>query len=358
MTRQDLATPAIRCIGLTKRFGDVTAVDRVDLAVEQGKKLVLLGPSGCGKTTLLRLIAGFESPTAGTLAVGGHVVAWPQYSLPPEKRRVGMVFQDYALFPHLDVRGNVWYGISRWSDREERVQEVLRLVGLEGKERRMPHELSGGEQQRVALARALAPKPAVVLLDEPFSNLDTRLRSRVRAEVKAILGEAKATSIFVTHDQEEALFMGDTIAVMAGGRIEQVDTPESIFHRPATPFVARFMGVADFVPGRVEGDVLVTELGLAPRPLTAAPGAAVEVMVRPDDLSIHPDGASGATVVERIFLGGHYTYTVRLPSGAEVHCLMEHYQTYEVGERVAVRLDPGHPLTCFENGRLHAKTLA
>lgn len=356
MTSRLLQPPAIRCFGLTKRFGDVVAVDRVDLTVEHGRKLVLLGPSGCGKTTLLRLIAGFEMPSAGTLAVGGQVVAWPQYALPPEKRRVGMVFQDYALFPHRDVRGNVIFGINRESGREERVREVLRMVGLEDKERRMPHELSGGEQQRVALARALAPRPAVVLLDEPFSNLDTRLRSRVRAEVKEILTAAKATCIFVTHDQEEALFLGDTIAVMAEGRIRQVDTPEGIFHRPATPFVARFMGIADFLPAKVDGDALVTELGLVPRPREAAPDATVEVMVRPDDLSIHPDAGSEAQIMGRVFLGGHYTYRVRLPSGLEVHSLMEHSLTFGVGDRVAVRLDSGHPLNCYVNGRLHATT--
>ncbi|MBI4340068.1 MAG: ABC transporter ATP-binding protein [Chloroflexi bacterium] len=353
---QRLQPPAIRCFGLTKRFGEVTAVDRVDLAVEHGRRMVLLGPSGCGKTTLLRLIAGFETPSAGTLAVGGQVVAWPQYSLPPEKRRVGMVFQDYALFPHLVVRANVTYGVAKASDREDRVREVLGLVRLEGMARRMPHELSGGEQQRVALARALAPRPAVVLLDEPFSNLDTRLRSRVRGEVKDILTAAGATCIFVTHDQEEALFLGDVIAVMSQGRVEQVDTPEAIFHRPATPFVARFMGMADFLPASVRGDALETELGLVPRPVAAAMGAEVQVMVRPDDLVLHPDESSDARVVERVFQGGHYTYRVRLPSGAEVHSLMEHYHILEVGAGVRVRLDPGHPLNCFVDGRRHATT--
>ncbi|MBI4202978.1 MAG: ABC transporter ATP-binding protein [Chloroflexi bacterium] len=350
--------PAIRCFGLTKKYGEVLAVGRVDLAVDHGQKVVLLGPSGCGKTTLLRLIAGFETPTTGTLAVGGQLVAWPRYSLTPEKRRVGMVFQDYALFPHLDVRGNIAYGLKRNGDREQRVQEVVHLVGLQGKERRMPHELSGGEQQRVALARALAPKPAVVLLDEPFSNLDTGLRSRVRAEVKAILTEAKATCIFVTHDQEEALFLGDRIAVMSRGQIEQVDTPEGIFHRPATPYVASFMGTADFLKGAVEGEVVVTELGPVPRPPSVVLEGQVEVMVRPDDVSIVHDGLAEARVVSRVFSGAHYLYKVRLPSGATVHSLMGHSHTIEAGERVSVRLSAGHPLNCYVDGRLRGATLS
>ena len=344
--------PAIRCFGLSKWFDTVPAVQGVDLVVDHGQKMVLLGPSGCGKTTLLRLIAGFEVPDAGTLAVGGDLVTGPGRWLPPEKRRTGMVFQDFALFPHLDVRGNVGYGVHRKSDREQRVREVLELVGLEGKERRMPHELSGGEQQRVALARALAPRPAVVLLDEPFSNLDTRLRARVRAEVRQILTDAGATVIFVTHDQEEALFMGDQIAVMNMGRIEQVDSPERIFHRPATPFVARFMGAADFLSTTVDGEVLVTELGVLPRPVDVEADDEVEVMVRPDDISIRPDESSEAMVVDRVFKGANYLYQVRLPSGAVLHSMMEHFVTYEIGSRVSVRIDPGHALMCFVNGRI------
>ncbi len=344
--------PAIRCFALSKRFDAVEAVHRVDLVVGYGQTLVLLGPSGCGKTTLLRLIAGFEVPDAGTLAVGGQLVSGPNHLLPPEKRRVGMVFQDYALFPHMDVVDNVSYGLKRAPDREKRVREVLALVGLQGMEHRMTHELSGGEQQRVALARALAPQPAVILLDEPFSNLDTRLRARVRAEVRQILKEADATSIFVTHDQEEALFLGDQIAVMNQGRIEQVDTPERIFHHPATPFVARFMGAADFLEARVQGDLLVTELGMLPRPLEATAQDKVEVMVRPDDLTIHPEVTSPARITARTFQGAHYLYQVKLSSGTVIHSLMDHYQTYAVGTPVAARIDSGHALMCFVNGYL------
>ena len=344
--------PAIRCFGLSKQFGDSRAVEQVDLAVDNGEKMVLIGPSGCGKTTLLRLIAGFETPTAGTLAVGGDLVAGPEQSLPPEKRRVGMVFQDYALFPHMDVWHNVSYGVRDKSERESRVGDVLELVGLSGMQKRLPHELSGGEQQRVALARALAPGPAVVLLDEPFSNLDAGLRSRVRAEVRQILSDAGTSAIFVTHDQEEALFFGDRIAVMHLGRIEQVDTPERIFHQPISPFVAKFMGIADFLPATVQGDVLITELGMVPRPLEASDGAKVEVMVRPDDISIHPEDGGQGRVVERVFQGAHNLYKVELPSGATIHSLRLHYQSYSEGETVSVRIDPGHGLMCAVDGNL------
>ncbi|MBA2275642.1 MAG: ABC transporter ATP-binding protein, partial [Chloroflexi bacterium] len=216
---------AVRLSGVEKHFGRVTALDHFDLELRSGSMLALLGPSGCGKTTALRLIAGFERPDAGTIEVGGRRVASADASVPPERRRVGLVFQDFALFPHLSVRDNVAYGIRRDPDRDVRVNELLELVGLRADERRMPHELSGGMQQRVAIARALAPRPDVMLLDEPFSNLDQALRTQLRAEVREILRDARQSAIFVTHDQGEALTIADQVAVMSRGRIEQVAAP-------------------------------------------------------------------------------------------------------------------------------------
>ncbi len=243
---------AISCEGLSKSFGQKRAVDRVDLLVERGVVCALLGPSGCGKTTTLRLIAGFERPDAGTVAVADRTVAGDRAFVAPERRRIGMVFQDYALFPHLSVEGNVAYALGRGHE-SGRVAEVLRLVGLDRMGHRFPHELSGGEQQRVALARALAPTPEVILLDEPFSNLDASLRARVRQEMREILVAAGVTALFVTHDQEEALSLADRVAVMRDGRIEQEGTPEEVYGRPTTRWVADFLGDAEVVP--VDGAV-------------------------------------------------------------------------------------------------------
>ena len=282
------AVAALDCAGLRKSFGDVAAVRDVSLDVRPGEILALLGPSGCGKTTTLRLIAGFERADAGVVRIGGHSVVGERLSLPPEARRVGMVFQDYALFPHLTVGANVQYGLDtpRQAPRDAasglratltrltrryvpfapapadaRVREALALVSLAEMADRYPHELSGGEAQRVALARALAPRPDLILLDEPFSNLDTRLRAAVRAEVRAILKRAGAAAVFVTHDQEEAFSLADRVAVMWEGRVAQVGTPSEIYRRPATRAVAAFVGDADFLPGRLAGGVVTTELG-------------------------------------------------------------------------------------------------
>jgi iron(III) transport system ATP-binding protein len=223
--------PAIVCADVCKSFGAVRAVDRVALRLPPGLLLALLGPSGCGKTTMLRLLAGFETPDAGTIEIGGQRVFGAGINLPPERRRVGMVFQDYALFPHLDVARNIAFGVPRGPDRGRRIVEALRLVGLDGYQERMPHELSGGQQQRVALARALAPRPDLLLLDEPFSNLDAALRAQVRGEVRQILAAADATAIMVTHDQEEALSLADQVAVMQEGTVVQVASPFDLYQR-------------------------------------------------------------------------------------------------------------------------------
>ncbi|KKL88078.1 hypothetical protein LCGC14_1928300, partial [marine sediment metagenome] len=276
--------------GLARSYGDVRALDGVDLEVESGEICALLGPSGCGKTTPLRLIAGFELPDAGTVVVGGRALSGSGVFVPPERRRIGMVFQDYALFPHYDVGANVAYGLER-DAAAERVTEVLELVGLNGVVHRYPHELSGGQQQRVALARALAPTPDVILLDEPFSNLDATLRVRVRQETREILLAADTTSLFVTHDQEEALSLADTVAVMHAGRIEQVGTPEEVYGRPATHWVAEFLLRADVIPGTASNGYVECELArLAIDPGFSGPA---DVLIRPESVSIGVRPAAG-----------------------------------------------------------------
>ena len=346
---------ALECIGLTKRFGPVDAIDGLDLAVHQGQVLALLGPSGCGKTTTLRLIAGFDQPDAGTISIADHAVFLPGQSIPPEKRRVGMVFQDGALFPHLTVEQNVAFGLASGSGREDRVREVLDLVDLRDLGHRMPHELSGGQQQRVALARALAPRPQVLLLDEPFSNLDPGLRQQVRRDTLDILRATGATAIFVTHDQEEALFMGDVLAIMDRGRIEQMGSPEHIFHSPATRLVAHFIGLADFLPAWREEDRLVTDVGSMGWPLPSSQlgytngnsAGRLEVMVRPDCLNCYPSQEGQGMITAREFQGAFYLYRVSLPSGTTVRCLLSHTAEYSLGTKVAVTLRQGHSLRAF-----------
>ena len=308
---------AISCNNVTKRFGPVLAVDRVDLTVAPGEFLGLLGPSGCGKTTMLRLIAGFEVPDTGTIEIGDVRVVGPKRWILPERRRVGMVFQDYALFPHMTVADNVAYGVRTRPDRRERVSKALRLVGLNGLRERMPSELSGGQQQRVALARALAPEPDVILLDEPFSNLDVALRARIRAETREILARANATVIFVTHDQEEALSLADRVAVMWGGRLTQVGEPEELYRNPTSREVAEFVGGANFLHANVTNGHAQCALGRF-SVNGAAHNGELDLMFRPEDIALTaaPDGAS--RVMDATFYGHDSTVTIRLETGEHV----------------------------------------
>ena len=314
---------ALSCRSIAKRFNRTVALDGFDLDVEDGVLLALLGPSGCGKTTALRVIAGFEKPDSGEVRVRDRTVAAPSTWVPPEKRRVGMVFQDWVLFPHLDVRANVAFGLPS-EGRRERVGEVLEMMRLSGLEHRMPHELSGGQQQRVALARALAPSPEVVLLDEPFSNLDAALKGDVRMEVRAILHEAKATAIFVTHDQEEALAMADRMAVMDAGRILQVGTPHDVYQSPVDIRVAAMVGDANLIPGTVRSGIATTALGSFPA--GGVPDGAVRMMVRPEEISIAPATPGSARIVDTEFYGHDQMVRALLQDGTalEVRLLGPH----------------------------------
>ncbi|NEN87500.1 MAG: ABC transporter ATP-binding protein [Okeania sp. SIO3H1] len=311
------ATPAVQNVNLTLTYGDI---------------LGLLGPSGCGKTTLLRMIAGFEQPQSGIITINEQVVAGLHDWVPPEKRDVGMVFQDYALFPHLTVAKNIAFGLHNSGKKSSKqinhqVAEVLELVGLSGLESRYPHELSGGQQQRIALARALAPNPALVLLDEPLSNLDVQVRIRLRQELRDILKNAGASGIFVTHDQEEAMAICDRVAVMRAGCVEQFGTPEDIYTQPASQFVAEFVTQANFLPARRQGQLWETELGdfeLTDNHLFCGKIGSldefdqVELMIRQENLMLKPDDGGSIVIRDRQFLGREFRYSLRTESGQEL----------------------------------------
>jgi iron(III) transport system ATP-binding protein len=328
-----MQAPMIEMSGVVKRFGATVAVDVDRLSVERGEFVALLGPSGCGKTTLLRLVAGFEEPDQGTIAIDGAPVAGPAW-VPPDGRRVGMVFQDYALFPHMSVEDNVGYGLRR-RERPGRVRQVLHLVGLAELAHRYPHELSGGQQQRVALARSLAPGPAVILLDEPWSNIDPLLRGEMRDELAQILRAIGATVVLVTHDREEAFSLADRIALMHEGRIVQSGVPEELYYEPCTRWAAAFVGAANFLPGTVAGDVVETPIGCF-HPLCANGCRAVDVLVRPELLELEPDPAGAGEVVGREFRGHDVFYRVRLADGTTLCAHRPSTEVVPFGARVAL----------------------
>ncbi|MCP4357356.1 MAG: ABC transporter ATP-binding protein [Chloroflexi bacterium] len=334
------------CHNLYKSFDNQPIVQGISFLVAPGQILALLGPSGCGKTTSLRLIAGFEQLDRGRIEIDGRLVADSNTHIPPEKRRAGIVFQDYAIFPHLSVAENVGFGLPR-RVRAERTAEMLDFVGLAGLGERMPHELSGGQQQRVALARALAPQPAVLLLDEPFSNLDAALREEMRQDVRRLLKESGTTAVFVTHDQEEALFMGDEVAVMNQGRIEQLGTPEHIFHRPRTRFVAEFLGHTDFVPGIVTPQGIETPMGLRPQKVNLPLGSRVELVSRPDDVQLVKDENGNGRVTSRQFIGIAFIYEITLNDGTIVHSWQSHLTYLAEGTAVQATFGDEHDLVLF-----------
>ncbi|MFY9316136.1 MAG: ABC transporter ATP-binding protein [Burkholderiales bacterium] len=345
-------TPVLQIEDLTYAYVGHEAVRGLSFALERGAIGCLLGPSGCGKTTVLRCIAGFEAPSSGRILLNGIVVSSAQGSLPPEKRRIGMVFQEHALFPHLTAEKNIAFGFRDKDESARRIQELAELTGIAELLQKYPHELSGGQQQRVALARALAPRPELLLLDEPFSNLDTGLRERLALELRAIIKASGATAVLVTHDQHEAFAIADEIGVMRDGRIEQWDLAYNLYHRPANRFVADFVGQGVFLPAKVLSPRQVEiELGVLDGAIphgcqagcdVCGKGCRAEVLLRPDDV-IHDDAApTQAEVVHKAFRGAEILYTLRLESGREVLALVPSHHNHALGERIGIRLDVDH----------------
>ncbi|MFO7925130.1 ABC transporter ATP-binding protein [Natronomonas sp.] len=343
---------------IDKSYDGTNVIRDLSLAVHEGELLTLLGPSGCGKTTTLRLIAGLERPDSGAVRLDEETVTGRDF-VPAERRDVGVVFQEFALFPHLSARENIAFGIQEWPDaeRDERVENLLELVGLSDHGTKSPDELSGGQQQRVALARSLAPEPRLLLLDEPFSNLDIDLRVEMREEVREILKEAGVTAVSVTHDQEEAMSISDRVAVMSEGNLEQVGTPEEVFQQPESRFVAGFLGHASFVAGHVKEDCVETGVGCVPldrvHGLTDAyHGSEIDLMVRPDDVRarrVDPEAANGE-VVHRRYLGPTVLYRVEIDTGDVVGCMHNHADKVSHEDPVFVSLDAEHELAWFPRG--------
>ena len=333
-------------------YGGDSVVRDISFALSHGDIGCLLGPSGCGKSTILRALAGFLPLTAGEISLRSHTISLPGRTLAPEKRRIGMVFQDYALFPHLTIADNVGFGLQKMP-REERlhkVMELLRVVHLQDLADSYPHELSGGQQQRVALARALAPEPTLILLDEPFSNLDADLRRRLSLDVREILKTLGISAILVTHDQQEAFAMCDQIAVLRDGQIQQWDVPFNLYHEPANRFVASFVGQGGFIPGKVSGpDTIDSELGSIQgnRAYRWTPGTLVDVLIRPDDIVYDPDSSLRPKVIEKTFAGTSTLYRFRCSEDTEFEALFRSHLDFNVGENVPVRVEADH-LIAFE----------
>ena len=326
-------------------FGGQAVVQDLDLHLNAGDIACLLGPSGCGKTTSLRAIAGFEPLLAGEISLAGEVISRPGFTLPPEQRRIGMVFQDYALFPHLSVAQNVAFGIRQHPQSRRITAELLELVNLSELGKRYPHELSGGQQQRVALARALAPEPRMLLLDEPFSNLDGELRRRLSKEVRDILKARGTSAILVTHDQEEAFAVSDHVGVFQNGRLQQWDTPYNLYHEPLTPFVASFIGQGYFIRGQLmTPDTVQTELGIinGNRAYNLPAGSPVDVLLRPDDIVPDPASPLQARVSGKTFLGAATLYRLQLPTGSQLEAIFPSHADHHAGELVGIRIAADH----------------
>jgi iron(III) transport system ATP-binding protein len=329
------------------RYQGRPVVQDLSMHVKKGSLVCLLGPSGCGKTTVLRAIAGLEDVTSGEILLSGKTVSSKGMTLPPEKRHIGMVFQEYALFPHLNVEDNVAFGLRNQSSNElrEKVRRILKIVGMENVGQRFVHELSGGQQQRVALARALAPEPELILLDEPFSNLDIDLRERLSLEVRDILKDQDITGILVTHDQHEAFAIGEHIGVMENGRILQWDTAYNLYHEPANRFIADFIGQGEFLAGKLLApDVLETEAGIIKgnRAFLWPEGTTVDVLLRPDDIIPDNNSELRAEIIDKAFKGAEIMYTLRLPTGGTVLSLFPSHSDHGIGEQVGIRIAADH----------------
>lgn len=328
-------------------YGSHTVVRDISLSLAQGQIGCLVGPSGCGKTTLLRAIAGFEPVSSGKITLQQQEVSTEGYTLAPEERHVGMVFQDFALFPHLTVADNISFGLQKLGKtaRKERVQELLQLVGLPDLGQRYIHQLSGGQQQRVALARALAPEPSVLLLDEPFSSLDTELREALARDIRSILKKLSITAIMVTHDQFEAFTMADMIGVMQQGKLEQWATPYDLYHKPASRFVADFIGRGVLLGGTMlDQERVQTSLGIFKQHYvdTLQQGDKVDVLIRPDDIVHDDDSGITAVVTDKSFRGSHILYSLQLDTSEQVLCLALSHHNHNIGERIGIRLDLDH----------------
>ena len=342
-----MSTGLLQLNHVLQAYGEQVVIRNLSLQLQKGQIGCLLGPSGCGKTTALRCIAGFERVAAGEIVLNGACVSSADSFVPPEQRRIGMVFQDYALFPHLDVTANVGFGLHRLTrvERERRVEELLHVVHLASVAKKYPHELSGGQQQRVALARALAPRPDLLLLDEPFSNLDVSLRERLSMEVREIIKQQGTTAILVTHDQSEAFAIADEIGVMNHGEIQQWDTAFNLYHRPANRFVANFIGQGVFLPGKVlNAQQVEIELGVLNGviPQHCAAGCGIDVLLRPDDIVHDDSSAMQATVVHKAFRGAEILYTLRLAGGAKVLALVPSHHDHAIGGKIGIRLEADH----------------
>ena len=330
---------------VSRFFGDVQAVCDLTVSIEEGEFFSLLGPSGCGKTTTLRLIAGLERPNGGQITIGQETVASSSVWVGPERRGINIVFQDYTLFPHMNIYQNIAFGLKGFTREEikKKVDEMLTVVGLNNLENRYPHELSGGQCQRVALARALAPSPKVILLDEPFSNLDAELREELRNETKRILKERGTTTILVSHDQEEAFSLSDRVGVLNNGKLEQIGSPSEIYHRPCSRFVADFVGKADFIEGVVDGGAVVSTIGVfQTSEVRQSSGCKVEIMIRPDDVDFLVNSRGNATIIEARFLGASILYKLRLADGIIIHSLKPSTSAIPTGSKVKIKVDTAH----------------